>query len=142
MNNPPGHRRFHIRLHRGVRLLDRYQYLLISGRVIASRESLGYYGRIRHYCQLFMLFRRGAGGERQAWPGRGSAAGSAGSGAVSGMMTGNHFLRVPGGAAVTAKFTVTVRRVLEDGTEVPLEGELAAALDAPAEQFAGLAAWT
>src|SRR6266568_4274786 len=126
----------------GVRLLDRYQYLLISGRVIASRESLGYYGRIRHYCPLFMLFRRGAGGERQAWPGRGSAAGSAGSGAVSGMMTGNHFLRVPGGAAVTAKFTVTVRRVLEDGTEVPLEGELAAALDAPAEQFAGLAAWT
>jgi hypothetical protein len=58
------------------------------------------------------------------------------------MMTGNHFLRVPGGAAVTAKFTVTVRRVLEDGTEVPLEEELAAALDAPAEQFAGLAAWT
>ena len=43
---------------------------------------------------------------------------------------------------MTAKFTVTVRRVLEDGTEVPLEGELAAALDAPAEQFAGLAAWT
>src|SRR5205823_1934670 len=40
------------------------------------------------------------------------------------------------------KFTVTVRRVLEDGTEVQLEGELAAALDAPAEQFAGLAAWT
>ena len=43
---------------------------------------------------------------------------------------------------MTAKFTVTVRRVLEDGTEVPLEEELAAALDAPAEQFAGLAAWT
>ena len=31
---------------------------------------------------------------------------------------------------------------LEDGTEVPLEEELAAALDATAEQFAGQAAWT
>ena len=29
----------------------------------------------------------------------------------------------------------------EDGSEVPLDGELAAALAAPAEQFAGLAAW-
>ena len=38
---------------------------------------------------------------------------------------------------MAAKFTVTVRRVLEDGTEVPLDGELAAALDASAEQFAG-----
>jgi hypothetical protein len=36
---------------------------------------------------------------------------------------------------------VTVRRVREDGSEVPLEGELAAALAGPAEQFAGLAAW-
>jgi hypothetical protein len=43
---------------------------------------------------------------------------------------------------VTVKFTVTVRQVLEDGSEAALEGELAAALAAPAGQFAGLAAWT
>jgi len=42
---------------------------------------------------------------------------------------------------VTARFTVTVRQVLDDGSEAPLEGEVAAALAAPAEQFAGLAAW-
>jgi len=40
------------------------------------------------------------------------------------------------------RFSVTVRQVREDGSEVPLEGELAAALAGPAEQFAGLAAWT
>jgi hypothetical protein len=42
---------------------------------------------------------------------------------------------------MTVKFTVTVRQVREDGSESALEGELAAALAAPAEQFAGLAAW-
>ena len=42
---------------------------------------------------------------------------------------------------MTARFSVTVRQVRDDGTEVPLDGELAAALAAPAEQFAGLAAW-
>ena len=42
---------------------------------------------------------------------------------------------------MTARFSVTVRQVLEDGSEVPLDGELAAALAGPAEQFAGLAAW-
>src|SRR6266851_100437 len=57
-------------------------------------------------------------------------------------MAGNHSRQESGGAAVTAKFTVTVRQVLDDGSEAPLEGELAAALAAPAEQFAGLAAWT
>ena len=36
---------------------------------------------------------------------------------------------------------MTVRQVLEDGSEAPLEGELAAALAGPAEQFAGLAPW-
>ena len=36
---------------------------------------------------------------------------------------------------------MTVRQVLEDGSETPLDEELAAALAAPAEQFAGLAAW-
>jgi hypothetical protein len=39
---------------------------------------------------------------------------------------------------VTVRLSVTVRQVLEDGSEVPVEGELAAALAAPAEQFAGL----
>jgi len=43
---------------------------------------------------------------------------------------------------VTVRFSVTVRQVNEDGSEAPLDGELAAALAAPAEQFAGLAAWT
>jgi hypothetical protein len=43
--------------------------------------------------------------------------------------------------AVTVRFSVSVRQVLEDGSEAPLEGELAAALAVPAEQFAGLAAW-
>ena len=38
---------------------------------------------------------------------------------------------------MTARFSVTVRQVREDGSEAPLEGELAAALAAPAEQFAG-----
>ncbi|MGH3418790.1 MAG: hypothetical protein ACRDOD_04230, partial [Streptosporangiaceae bacterium] len=42
---------------------------------------------------------------------------------------------------MTARFTVTVRQVRDDGSEAPVDGELAAALAAPAEQFAGLAAW-
>jgi hypothetical protein len=42
---------------------------------------------------------------------------------------------------VTVKFSVTIRQVRDDGSEAPLEQELAAALAAPAEQFAGLAAW-
>jgi hypothetical protein len=57
------------------------------------------------------------------------------------MMGGNHSWQASGGAAVTVRFSVTVRQVREDGSEVPLDGELAAALAAPAEQFAGLAAW-
>jgi Phage integrase, N-terminal SAM-like domain len=57
------------------------------------------------------------------------------------MLGGNHSRQASGGAAVTVRFSVTVRQVREDGSEVPLEGELAAALAAPAEQFAGLAAW-
>ena len=39
------------------------------------------------------------------------------------------------------KFSVMVRQVREDGTEVPVDAELAAALAGPAEQFAALAAW-
>ena len=42
---------------------------------------------------------------------------------------------------MTVRFSVTVRQVRDDGSEAPLDGELAAALAAPAEQFAGLAAW-
>jgi hypothetical protein len=43
--------------------------------------------------------------------------------------------------AMTARFAVEVRQVLEDGSEAPLDGELAVALAGPAEWFAGLAAW-
>ena len=42
---------------------------------------------------------------------------------------------------MTGRFSVTVRQVLEDGSEVPADGEVAAALAGTAEQFAGLAAW-
>jgi hypothetical protein len=42
---------------------------------------------------------------------------------------------------VTVRFPVTVRQVMEDGSEVPADGEVAAALAGTAEQFAGLAAW-
>ena len=42
---------------------------------------------------------------------------------------------------MAVRFSVTIRQVREDGSEVPLEGELAAALAAPAEQLAGLAVW-
>ena len=42
---------------------------------------------------------------------------------------------------MTVKFSVTIRQVCDDGSEAPLEQELAAALAGPAEQFAGLAAW-
>ena len=37
---------------------------------------------------------------------------------------------------MAVRFSVTIRQVREDGSEVPLEGELAVALAAPAEQFA------
>jgi hypothetical protein len=68
--------------------------------------------------------------------------GSADSGAVSGTMAGNDSRQAYLEAAVTVKFTVTVRQVREDGSEVPLDAELATALAAPVRQFAGLAAWT
>ena len=42
---------------------------------------------------------------------------------------------------MTVRFSVTVRQILEDGSEVPADGEVAAALAGTAEQFAGLAAW-
>jgi len=43
---------------------------------------------------------------------------------------------------MTVKVSVTVTQVREDGTEGPVEGELAAALAGPAEQFAGMLTWT
>ncbi len=42
---------------------------------------------------------------------------------------------------MTVRFSVAVRQVLEDGSEAPAEGELAAALAGTAEQFAGLLSW-
>jgi hypothetical protein len=56
-------------------------------------------------------------------------------------MGGNHSRQEFGGAAVTVRFSVTVRQVREDGSEAPAEEELAAALAGPAEQFAGLLSW-
>jgi hypothetical protein len=56
------------------------------------------------------------------------------------MIGGNHS-RQHLEAAVAVRFSVTIRQVEEDGSEVPLEQGLAAALAGPAEQFAGLAAW-
>ncbi|MGH3193188.1 MAG: ISKra4 family transposase [Streptosporangiaceae bacterium] len=43
---------------------------------------------------------------------------------------------------MAVRFSVTVRQILEDGSEVPADGELAAALAGPAEQFAWLVSWT
>ena len=42
---------------------------------------------------------------------------------------------------MTARCSVAIRQVREDGSEAPVDGELAAALAGPAEQFAGLLAW-
>src|SRR5512140_290397 len=56
-------------------------------------------------------------------------------------MGGNHSRQESGGAAVTVRFSVTVRQVREDGSEAPAEEELAAALAGPAAQFAGLLSW-
>ncbi|MGH3181655.1 MAG: ISKra4 family transposase [Streptosporangiaceae bacterium] len=42
---------------------------------------------------------------------------------------------------MAVRFSVTVRQVREDGSEAPVDGELAAALAGPAEQFAGLVSW-
>src|SRR6266545_3611507 len=76
-----------------------------------------------------------------AAPGRFPAGGSAGFRAVSGIMGGNWRLAGTGGTAVAVRFSVTVRQVLEDGSEVPADEEVAAALAGTAEQFEGLAAW-
>ena len=51
---------------------------------------------------------------------------------------------IPGGhrrCAVAVTLPVTVRQVREDGSEAAVDGELAAALAGPAEQFAGLLTW-
>jgi hypothetical protein len=43
---------------------------------------------------------------------------------------------------VAFSVTVTVTEVREDGSEVPVDGELAAALAGPAGQFSSMLAWT
>lgn len=43
---------------------------------------------------------------------------------------------------MTVKVSVTVTQVLEDGSEGPVDGELAAALAGPVQQFAGMLTWT
>src|SRR6266536_2054878 len=87
-----------------------------------------------------MLFSGGGSGPAEAWPGLRLVSGSVTPRAVSGIVGGNHSRRVLE-ATVAVRFSVTVRQVLEDGTEVPAEEKLAAALAGTAEQFAGLAAW-
>ena len=42
---------------------------------------------------------------------------------------------------MAVRLPVTVRQVREDGSETPVDGELAAALAGPAEQVAGLLSW-
>jgi hypothetical protein len=39
-------------------------------------------------------------------------------------------------------FSVTVTQIREDGSEAPVDGELAAALAGPAGQFSSMVAWT
>src|SRR5260370_41893981 len=79
-------------------------------------------------------------GARGLRPGRRLFACSAVPGAVSGMMSRNHPRRAPEGTAAV-RISVRVMQVRDDGSEVPLDGELAAALSDAAEQFAGLAGW-
>ena len=43
---------------------------------------------------------------------------------------------------MTATVSVTVTQAGEDGTERPVDGELAAALAGPVEQFSAMLAWT
>jgi hypothetical protein len=88
-----------------------------------------------------MLVSGGGNGLPETWPWLRLVSGSAASPAVSGMMGGNWRLAGIGGMAVTVRFSVTVRQVLEDGSEAEADGELAAALAGPAEQFAGLLSW-
>ena len=39
-------------------------------------------------------------------------------------------------------FSVTVTEIREDGSEIPVDGELAAALAGPAGQFSSMLAWS
>src|ERR1700746_3572018 len=90
---------------------------------------LGESGRFMAYLALLMVIdpgQRGGGGASGTRPGWGPVTGSAGSGALSGMMSGNHSRQASGGAAVTVRFSVTVRQVREDGSEAPPDRELAA----------------
>src|ERR1035441_1255419 len=89
---------------------------------------LGESRRFRMFLALLLVIHAGQlgdGGASGTRPGWGFVAGSAGSGSVSGMLGGNHSRQDPGGTAVTVRFSVTVRQVREDGSEAPLDGELA-----------------
>jgi hypothetical protein len=48
---------------------------------------------------------------------------------------------IPGGPAVTLCVSVVVTQVNPDGSQSPVDGELAAALAGPAEQFSSMIAW-
>src|SRR6266496_5127717 len=121
-----------------------FRQVSISPNLRLNRIVLGESGCSGAFLALLMAIdpgQRSGGDAPGTRPGWGPVAGSAGSGAVSGMMGGNHSRQASGGTAVAVRFSVTIRQVREDGSEAPLDGELAAALAAPAEQFAGLAAW-
>src|SRR5438552_5546824 len=87
-----------------------------------------------------MLVSGGGSDPAGVWPGLRLVSGSVTGRAVSGIVGGSHSRWVLE-AAVAVRFSVTVRQVLEDGSEVPADAEVAAALAGTAEQFAGLAAW-
>ncbi len=54
------------------------------------------------------------------------------------LMTPSSRQRRPGGGGFCS---VTVTQVREDGSEAPVDGELAAALVGPVEQFSSMVAW-
>src|ERR1017187_3039284 len=89
-------------------------------------------------CAGQLRWKRVSGARRRLCP----VAGSAGSGTLSGTVEGNRPSAGNGDPAMTATVSVTVRQVREDGTEGPLEEELAAALAGPVGQFTSMLAWT
>src|SRR6266568_6838514 len=108
-----------------------FRQVSISPNLRLNRIVLGESGCSGAFLALLMAIdpgQRSGGDAPGTRPGWGPVAGSAGSGAVSGMMGGNHSRQASGGTAVAVRFSVTIRQVREDGSEAPLDGELAAAL--------------
>ena len=81
-----------------------------------------------------MLVSGGGSDPSGVWPGLRLVSGSVTGRAVSGIVGGSHSRWVLE-AAVAVRFSVTVRQVLEDGSEVPADAEVAAALAGTAESY-------